>query len=483
MLLPFLIAGNFFALSMKKKENKKLWGGRFHHSTEKLVEDFTESVSYDKRLFRQDIKGSMAHARMLGKHGIIPKQDAHRIIQGLEQILRKIEEGRFQWKRELEDLHMNIEKALTDSIGPAGGRLHTARSRNDQVATDFRLFVRDETMEVDACIESLQRAFIRQAEKHMDIVMPGFTHLQKAQPVLYPHHMLAYFEMFKRDRQRLRDSLKRVNISPLGSAALAGTSYPIDRRMTADELGFRETSQNSIDAVSDRDFALEFLFCLSVIMVHLSRLSEELVLWASSEFSFVDLPDAYCTGSSIMPQKKNPDVPELVRGKTGRVFGSLFALFTTLKGLPLAYNRDLQEDKEQLFDALDTVKASLSVMSGLVENMCPRPNRMMEDTETGFLTATDLADYLVKKGLPFRQAHEVVGRAVAKCIQRGVELHALNIDELKRLHPLIGDDVIQILSVKGSVGSRKCEGATGYEPVRKALIKAKGWLKEFGVLP
>ncbi len=468
---------------MEKEQQKKekLWGGRFSQSTERLVEDFTESVSYDRCLYRQDIRGSIAHARMLGERGIIPPKDAQRIIEGLEKILKEIDAGRFEWKKELEDVHMNIEKALTDMIGPAGGRLHTARSRNDQVATDFRLFIKDEIKELDELLKGIQSAFIHQAEKYMGLIIPGFTHLQKAQPVLYSHHMLAYFEMFKRDRERLSDCIRRVDVCPLGSAALAGTSYPIDRQMTARELGFSQVSANSMDAVSDRDFALEFLFCLSVIMMHLSRLSEELIIWMSSEFSFVELPDAYCTGSSIMPQKKNPDVPELVRGKTGRVYGSLFALFTTLKGLPLTYNRDLQEDKEQLFDALDTAKSSLAVMTGVVEKMIPRDKNITRDTETGFLTATDLADYLVKKGLPFRQAHEVVGKAVARCIERGVELHELDMDELRKLHELIDEDVLEVLSVEGSVRSRNCTGGTGHEVVKEALSEAKSWLKKFRI--
>ncbi len=465
----------------KKEKSTKLWGGRFQQPTEKLVEDFTESVSYDRRLYAQDIRGSIAHARMLGQMGIITEKDSQTIIDGLKKILRDIENGRFSWEKGLEDVHMNIEKALTDLVGPVGGRLHTARSRNDQVATDIRLYTREEIIKIDQLLERLQKAFILQAESYMGIIMPGFTHLQKAQPVLYSHHMLAYFEMFKRDRQRLKDCLKRVNICPLGSAALAGTSYPIDREMTAKELGFAKITKNSMDAVSDRDFVLEFLFCLSVIMMHMSRLSEELVLWMSSEFSFIELPDAYCTGSSIMPQKKNPDVPELVRGKTGRVYGSLMALLTTLKGLPLTYNRDLQEDKEQLFDAADTTSSSLAVMAGLIENMRPNPKRMTQDTKTGFLTATDLADYLVKKGLPFRQAHEVVGKAVANCLSKGKELHELGLQELKKLHPFIRDDVLKIVEVKGSVASRKSKGGTGHEPVKDALINAQKWLKEFKI--
>ncbi|NPA94373.1 MAG: argininosuccinate lyase [Thermodesulfobacteria bacterium] len=460
-------------------KNKKLWGGRFGESTESTVEDFTESVSFDKRLYAHDIRGSIAHARMLGETGIIPKEDADKIIQGLEEIRSRIEAGEFQWKKELEDVHMNIEQALTELIGPAGGRLHTARSRNDQVATDFRLYLRDEIEHLDGLLKDLQLAFLHQAETNLGVILAGFTHLQKAQPVLYSHHMLAYFEMFKRDRERLADCLKRVNISPLGSAALAGTSYPIDRHMTARELGFSDITRNSMDAVSDRDFALEFLFCASVIMMHLSRLCEELILWMSWEFSYIELPDAYCTGSSIMPQKKNPDVPELVRGKTGRVYGALVSLLTTLKGLPLTYNRDLQEDKELVFDTIDTVRASVKLMTGVVEKMRPRADKMAQDTQTGFLTATDLADYLVKKGLPFRQAHEVVGKAVGTCVSQGKELHELPIEELKALHPLIDDDVLDVLSVEGSVHSRRCPGGTGIEPVKEALSQAKTWIEKY----
>ncbi len=466
----------------QETNKKKLWGGRFAQATSDVVEKFSASEHFDRRLYPQDILGSQAHARMLSRCGIISKQDAEKIVAGLEEIKRQIRQGSFEWRAELEDVHMNIEKALTDLIGEAGGRLHTARSRNDQVATDLRMYVREQIMKVDRLLAGLQGAFIHQAREHMGLIMPGFTHLQKAQPVLWSHHMLAYFEMFKRDRLRLRDCLKRVNICPLGSAALAGTDFEIDRYMTARELGFDDVCTNSLDAVSDRDFAIEFVFVLCTVMMHLSRLSEELVLWTSSEFAFVELPDAFCTGSSIMPQKKNPDVPELVRGKTGRVYGHLIALLTLMKGLPLAYNRDLQEDKEALFDALDTASSCLNVMKFLVAGMEPRYDRLQEDTKTGFLTATDLADYLVKKGLPFRQAHEVVGKAVARCIASNRELTDLDLAELKSLHPSIQEDVLKVLDVKGSVDSRNCPGGTGTEAVKEQLKEAERWLAGFQLL-
>lgn len=464
-----------------EKKESKLWGGRFQEATDKAVEAFSASEHFDRRLAPQDIAGSKAHARMLASCGIISEEDAAAICQGLDQIAQEIQEGRFQWRPELEDVHMNIEKALSDRIGEAGKRLHTARSRNDQVATDIRLYCRQEILQMDALLEGLQRALVHQAESHFHVIMPGFTHLQHAQPVLWPHHMLAYFEMFKRDRQRLKECLSRVDVCPLGSAALAGTGFPIDRHMTARELGFPQISANSLDAVSDRDFIIELVSDLSLIMMHLSRLSEELIIWMSSEFSFVELPDAYCTGSSIMPQKKNPDVPELVRGKTARVYGHLMSLLTLMKGLPLAYNRDLQEDKEALFDAVDTAKASVHVMSGLVARMRPRSEVLKKAVESGFITATDLADYLVRKGIPFRQAHEIVGSAVARCIEMGKELHQLSLDELREFHPSIEEDVFSVLSAEGSVASRRCPGGTAPEAVRQALDQAKQWLEQFSV--
>ncbi len=465
----------------QEKQDSKLWGGRFQEATDKAVEAFSASEHFDRRLAQQDIMGSKAHARMLAACGIITQADAEAICKGLDEIAAEIEAGRFQWRPELEDVHMNIEKALSDRIGEAGKRLHTARSRNDQVATDIRLYCRQEIMALDRLIKGLQEALILQADRWFDVIMPGFTHLQHAQPVLWSHHMLAYFEMFKRDRQRLKECLGRVNVCPLGSAALAGTGFPIDREMSARELGFSAISANSLDAVSDRDFIIELVSDLSLVMMHLSRLSEELIIWMSSEFSFVELPDAYCTGSSIMPQKKNPDVPELVRGKTARVYGHLMSLLTLMKGLPLAYNRDLQEDKEALFDSVDTVKASLTVMAGLVAKMRPREKRLKRAVETGFITATDLADYLVGKGIPFRQAHEIVGGAVAQCIEKGKELHELTLQELKAFHPSIEEDVFHLLSPEGSVASRKCPGGTAPEAVRRALDQARAWLERFSL--
>ncbi len=456
--------------------NAKPWGGRFQEATEKLVERFSASEHFDRRLCFHDIEASKAHAEMLARQGIIAGEDAAAIVKGLDEIAADIREGRFAWRPELEDVHMNIERVLSERIGDAGKRLHTARSRNDQVATDTRLYVRERIERLDSLIHSLQEAFVHLAEGHRELIIPGFTHLQHAQPVLWAHHWLAYFEMFRRDRQRLADCRKRVNVCPLGSAALAGTGFPIDRHWVAERLGFDAVSENSLDAVGDRDFIIEFVSCLSIIMMHLSRLSEELVLWASSEFGFVELPDGYCTGSSIMPQKKNPDVPELVRGKTGRVYGHLMSLLTLMKGLPLAYNRDLQEDKEALFDAVDTTEICVEVMAGLVARIVPRPERFADIVNTGFLTATDLADYLVKKGLPFREAHEVVGKAVAECIERGVELTDLSFDELKGFHPAIEEDVMGLLTPKGSVEARNCPGGTGRDAVTDALSKAEAWL-------
>ncbi len=464
-------------MSGKDADVSKPWGGRFQEATEKVVEQFSASEHFDRRLCFHDIEGSKVHASMLARQGIIPEEDAEAIIQGLDEIKAEIEAGSFEWRPELEDVHMNIERALSEKVGAPGKRLHTARSRNDQVATDTRLYVRDGIDRLDSLLHSLQEAFLYQAHSHFDLIIPGFTHLQHAQPVLWSHHWLAYFEMFKRDRQRLSDCRKRVNVCPLGSAALAGTGFPIDRAYVAEQLGFDGISRNSLDAVGDRDFIIEFLAALSLIMMHLSRLAEELVLWSSYEFGFIDLPDGYCTGSSIMPQKKNPDVPELVRGKTGRVYGHLISLLTLMKGLPLAYNRDLQEDKEALFDAMDTVEMSVEVMSGLVARIMPRTERLSQLVNTGFLTATDLADYLVAKGLPFRQAHEVVGKAVAQCISRGVELTDLSSDELMTLHPLIDQDIMDIITPRGSVEARVCPGGTGSRAVRETLEQAEVWLR------
>jgi argininosuccinate lyase len=456
-----------------KKALEKPWGGRFQEATEKVLEEFSASVRYDRRLYRQDIAGSKVHARMLARQGIISDKDAEKIVSGLIEIEEEIASGKFNWSPKLEDVHMNIEQALVERIGEAGKRLHTARSRNDQVAADIRLYLREEIDRLDGLLSLLQEALLHQARAHQDLILPGYTHLQRAQPILWPHHMLAYFEMFNRDRDRLQDCRKRVNICPLGSAALAGTGFPIDREYVAEELGFHGITANSLDAVSDRDFIVEFLAASSIVMVHLSRLSEELILWTSAEFSFVDLPDSFCTGSSIMPQKKNPDVPELVRGKTGRVYGHLMSLLTVIKGLPLAYNRDLQEDKEALFDTVDTVCASVEIMAALVAKLVPRKEHISRIVTQGFLTATDLADYLVKRGMPFRQAHSVVGKAVSQCISQGKELTDLSLEDLKAFSSLIDKDIFETLSVEGSVGTRRCPGGTAPERVAEALAKAE----------
>jgi argininosuccinate lyase len=460
-------------MNVDKKALGKPWGGRFQEATEKMLEEFSASVHYDRRLYRQDIAGSKVHARMLARQGLISDKDSDAIIKGLGEIEEEIASGDFVWSHELEDVHMNIEQALVERIGEAGKRLHTARSRNDQVTADIRLYLREEIDRLDGLLSLLQEALLHQARAHEDLILPGYTHLQRAQPVLWPHHMLAYFEMFRRDRDRLQDCRKRVNICPLGSAALAGTGFPIDRKYVAEELGFHGITANSLDAVSDRDFVIEFLATASIVMAHLSRLSEELILWTSAEFSFVDLPDSFCTGSSIMPQKKNPDVPELVRGKTGRVYGHLMSLLTIIKGLPLAYNRDLQEDKEALFDTVDTVCASVEIMAALVARLVPRKEHISRIVTQGFLTATDLADYLVKKGMPFRQAHSVVGKAVSQCISQGKELTDMNLEDLKAFSSLIDEDIFEVLSIEGSVGTRRCPGGTAPERVAEALAKAE----------
>ena len=454
-------------------EEKKLWGGRFKESTDELVEKFTESVSYDKRLAPFDIAGSIAHVKMLEKQGILKKEEAEKIIEGLNEILDEIESGSFEWKTELEDVHMNIEKRLTERIGPVGGKLHTGRSRNDQIATDVRLYVRHEIEEILELLKELRKAFVKQAEENLDVVMPGYTHLQIAQPVLYSHHMLAYYQMFKRDAERFQDALKRVNISPLGSAALAGTSYPLDREFTAKLLGFSDVTKNSMDAVSDRDFVAETIFNCAMVMMHLSRLSEELVLWSTEEFGFIDLPDAFCTGSSIMPQKKNPDVSELTRGKTGRVYGDLMAILTILKGLPLTYNRDLQEDKEPLFDAIDTVKLALKVNAKIVSGMKPKRERMREQAKKGFSLATDVADYLARKGVPFREAHRIVGELVAYCLDKGNGLEDLTLEEFKQFSDKFEEDVLSLMSVEGSINSRNIIGGTSREQVESEIDRIK----------
>ncbi|MCH9697254.1 MAG: argininosuccinate lyase [Gammaproteobacteria bacterium] len=451
----------------------KPWGGRFTEPTDQFVEAFTASVSFDQRLAEHDIDGSVAHAQMLHHIGVLSEQDVNLIVQGLDDIRAEIQRGDFNWSVALEDVHMNIEARLVDRIGEAGKRLHTGRSRNDQVATDIRLFLREQLDVIVDKLVVLQTALVNLAEREADTIMPGFTHLQVAQPITFGHHMLAWFEMLERDKQRLVDCRKRINQMPLGSAALAGTSYPIDRPMTAQLLGFDGPTQNSLDGVSDRDFIIEFNAAASLIMAHLSRFSEELVLWSSTQFNFIELPDAFCTGSSIMPQKKNPDVPELVRGKTGRVYGHLMSMLTLMKSQPLAYNKDNQEDKEPLFDTVDTVLNSLHAFATMMPNLKTNRQAMYKAAQQGFSTATDLADYLVVKGVAFRDAHEVVGHAVRIAIDTDRELAELTIEELQQLSPGIEQDVFKILTVEGSVASRNHLGGTAPEQVRQAVYNAR----------
>ncbi|MBK8164084.1 MAG: argininosuccinate lyase [Gammaproteobacteria bacterium] len=454
------------------KTGDKLWSGRFTEATDSLVESFGASVGFDRRLYRYDIEGSLAHARMLARVGVLTEQELAAIERGLRDILTDIERGDFAWLVEFEDVHMNIEARLTERIGEAGKKLHTGRSRNDQVATDLRLYLRHEIDAVDAELRNLQQVLLDLAEREADTIMPGFTHLQVAQPVTFGHHLLAWFEMLQRDRDRMRDCRRRVNVMPLGAAALAGTSYPIDRAYTAELLGFDAPAANSLDAVSDRDFAIEFAAAAALLMVHLSRFSEELILWSSAQFGFVELSDGYCTGSSIMPQKKNPDMPELVRGKSGRVTGNLVALLTLMKGQPLAYNKDNQEDKEPLFDSVDTVKACLRVFAGMLPGMQVRRERMAQSARLGYSTATDLADYLVRRGIAFRDAHEIVGKTVRYAIDQGRELAALTLDELRGFSDAIGDDVHAVLTVEGSVAARNHPGGTAPAQVRAAIARA-----------
>ncbi|MFZ5758019.1 MAG: argininosuccinate lyase [Thermodesulfobacteriota bacterium] len=451
----------------------KLWGGRFAEKTAASVEAFTASIHYDCRLYRQDIAGSLAHARMLVRQGLISAEEGELIAAGLREIEREIDEGIFVFRPELEDIHMNIEKALVEKVGPAGARLHTARSRNDQVNLDLRLYLRDEAARLTRLVREVRAAFVRLAGRYLGAVMPGYTHLQRAQPVLISHHLLAYYEMFGRDEERLADCAKRINVLPLGAAALAGTGLPIDREFVARELNFPRVTANSMDTVGDRDFAVEFVSVCTLIQLHLSRLAEELVLWSTEEFRFVELADSFCTGSSIMPQKKNPDIPELIRGKSGRVVGNLMALITMLKGLPLTYNRDLQEDKEPVFDTVDTLSRELAITAELLANLKFNTARLEDATKSGYMTATDLADYLVLKSMPFRQAHAVVGQTVAYCIKQKKELVDLSLDELHQFAPAIEADVFDVLAVKGSVDSRRSIGGTAISRVREALALAE----------
>jgi argininosuccinate lyase len=453
-----------------------LWGGRFSESTDAFVQDFTASVSFDKRLYAYDIAGSIAHARMLTQVGVLNEAECTAIIEGLTAIREEIESGAFEWSIALEDVHMNIEARLTERIGVAGKKLHTGRSRNDQVATDIRLYLRDEIDLIAAELRRLQHGLLDLAAREADSIMPGFTHLQVAMPVTFGHHMLAWFENLDRDHGRLRDLRARMNVMPLGAAALAGTTYPIDRAYTAALLGFDRPAENSLDAVSDRDFAIEFCAFAAMLMMHLSRFSEELILWTSAQFGFVDLPDRFCTGSSIMPQKKNPDVPELVRGKTGRVNGHLVALLTLMKGQPLAYNKDNQEDKEPLFDAIDTVKGSLRVFADMMPAVQPKRERLREAALAGFSTATDLADYLVRKGVAFRDAHEIVGKAVKAGIELGKDLSQLSLAELQAFSTVITEDVFAALTLEGSVAARNHLGGTAPTQVRAAIARAQARL-------
>ena len=472
MSFPCFILGQVGAAM----QDKDTWSGRFNEPVAELVKRYTASVGFDRKLAMFDIQGSLAHAQMLAACGIIATHDLNDIKRGLAQIENEIVSGEFAWSLDLEDVHLNIEKRLTSLVGDAGKRLHTGRSRNDQVATDVRLYLRSAIDDLLALIKGLQSALLDLAEPHTGTVMPGFTHLQVAQPVSFAHHLMAYFEMLRRDAERLRDCRKRVNRLPLGAAALAGTSYPIRREMVAELLGFDGVCENSLDAVSDRDFAIEFSACAALIMMHLSRFSEELILWMSPRFGFIDIADRFCTGSSIMPQKKNPDVPELVRGKTGRVYGHLVALLTLMKGQPLAYNKDNQEDKEPLFDTVETLAQTLRIYADMIGGIQVKPEAMRSAALQGYATATDLADYLVKKGMPFRDAHETVAVAVRFAEQRGCDLGAISLAELQRFSTHIGEDVYQVLSLEGSLSSRDHIGGTAPRQVSAAIVRARASL-------
>ena len=458
--------------------DKKLWAGRFNEPTDAFVEAFTASVEFDQRLAPQDIAGSIAHATMLARQGILTEEERDSIIAGLETIRDRIASGDFPWSVELEDVHMNIEAELTRQIGSAGKKLHTGRSRNDQVATDIRLWLRDEVDIIIDGIRRLQQALLTLAEQEADTILPGFTHLQTAQPVTFGHHMMAWFEMLERDAGRFVDCRARMNIMPLGAAALAGTTYPIDRDLTAELLGFDAPAGNSLDAVSDRDFAIEFCAAASILMMHLSRFSEELIIWSSAQFGFIELSDSFCTGSSIMPQKKNPDVPELIRGKSGRIYGHLMALLTLMKSQPLAYNKDNQEDKEPLFDTVDNIRGSLKIFADMIPAISCRRDNMRAAAMKGFATATDLADYLVVRGIPFRDAHEIVGKAVALCVEKACDLPELTLDELRKFSDRIQEDVFEVLTLEGSVAARDHIGGTAPTQVRAAIARARSVIRD-----
>lgn len=451
---------------------EKLWGGRFQGKSEEWIDEFGASISFDQKLVRQDILGSLAHVKMLGRTGILTVEETAEITEGLKTLQTKLQEGNLQFSIENEDIHLNIETLLHQEIGPVAGKLHTARSRNDQVATDMHLFLKDVVHEILEKLHHLRQTFVEKAEKHIETIAPGYTHLQHAQPISFGHHLLAYYQMFTRDHERLAESLKRIDLSPLGSAALAGTTFPIDREFAAKELGFSGVYANSLDAVSDRDFILEFLSNCSLLMMHLSRFCEELVLWCSYEFQYIELTDTFSTGSSIMPQKKNPDMAELIRGKTGRVYGNLFGLLTLMKGLPLAYNKDFQEDKEGMFDTSETVLACLTIMDGMVATMKVNKSRMYVATQKDFSNATELADYLAAKGLPFRQAHEIVGKLVLRCTQKGDYLQDIPLEEYQAISPLIEEDIYVTLQPETAVKRRHSLGGTGFDQVRSQLEHA-----------
>ncbi len=455
----------------------QLWGGRFTKETDQLVYNFNASISFDKKFYKQDMQGSMAHARMLAKQGILTEEELERILEGIQGILADVENGKLEISDRYEDIHSFVEANLIERIGDPGKKLHTGRSRNDQVALDMKLYVREEVQAADALVRELLEVLLRLMEEHTGTVMPGFTHLQKAQPITLAHHLGAYFEMFRRDRERLSDLYDRMNDCPLGAGALAGTTYPLDREYTAELLGFRGPTRNSMDSVSDRDYLIELLSALSTIMMHLSRFSEEIIIWNTNEYQFVEMDDAYSTGSSIMPQKKNPDIAELVRGKTGRVYGALVSLLTTMKGLPLAYNKDMQEDKELTFDAIDTVKGCLALFRGMLDTMKFNGQKMADSARNGFTNATDAADYLVNHGVPFRDAHGIIGRLVLFCIERGKAIEELSMEELKGISPVFEKDLYEAVSLKTCVDKRETLGAPGEKAMEREIALSREWLE------
>lgn len=456
----------------------KLWGGRFEKQSTKEVDDFHSSIHFDFRLYKQDILGSIAHAKMLGKQGIISQEETDKIVSGLEEILQDIEKGLVEFSISNEDIHMNIESILIQRIGDVGKKLHTGRSRNDQVALDVRMYTKDMLDQIISLLIDLEKTLLELAQDHLLTIMPGYTHLQKAQPITLAHHLMAYFEMFRRDIERLLDCKKRVDSMPLGSGALAATTYPLDRDCVAQELGFSSITRNSLDAVSDRDFIIEFIGCCSIIMMHLSRFCEELIIWASHEFQFVEMDDAYSTGSSIMPQKKNPDVAELIRGKTGRVYGNLITILTVMKSLPLAYNKDMQEDKEALFDSIDTVIKCIDIFTQMIKSTTFNKEKMYEQASKGFTNATDAADYLVKKGLPFRSAHEIVGKLVLYCIKEDKSLLDLSLDEYRKFSPIFEEDIFHAISLETCVNNRNIPGGPAPASMKTAIEEASNWLDE-----